>query len=175
MSKGIKALPRGMTLTKRQQDRIRAHIDGVAIVQRLNAFISGGTETVPGRDEDGNVVAVERPVEMTSAQVSASKILMDRVVPTLTASEVTEVKGQFDGMTEEQLLTKVRSWLTDHPELLAAIPAPPAEREPLNGAEHAETSTQDQESPQPEGHHGTESTHAEPEQANGSSPASEET
>ena len=61
--------PKGRRLTQRTKERIRGSIDTQRVIAHLNKFMAG-EEHVP-------------------SQVAAAKILLDRVMPTLAATDLT--------------------------------------------------------------------------------------
>jgi hypothetical protein len=59
-------------------------------------------------------------IELTPAQVSAAKILMDKGMPSLQAVEQTQV-NEFEQMSEEEILGLVNALITSNPGLIAKL------------------------------------------------------
>lgn len=69
--------PTGVRLNKRQADMVRANIQASNIVHRLNQHLSG-------------------EIELTSAQIRSAEILLNKCLPNLQATEVTNYEGNTD-------------------------------------------------------------------------------
>lgn len=86
------------------KDRIRAEL----LAQRLHAFVTGT------KDEHG------RNVELSPAQVSAAKVLIDKGKPSLQAVEQQQV-NEWDKMDEEEVLEMVKALITANPGLIQRL------------------------------------------------------
>lgn len=59
-------------------------------------------------------------IEMAATQVQSARILLDRTLPTLAATEVTHVNDD-DKLSEHQILAKLQALLAARPELLDTL------------------------------------------------------
>ena len=79
--------------------------------------------------------AVAGELELSSAQVQAAKVLLDKRLPTLQAVEQSQA-NPWDKITPEQLLEQVRALIAAHPEVMQAIqPGPRPLEAALQGHE----------------------------------------
>jgi hypothetical protein len=56
-------------------------------------------------------------ITMTSAQIAASRIFLDKTLPNLQATAIVE-DGEFDNLTREELLGRVQGVFENNPELV---------------------------------------------------------
>ena len=94
-------------LTFNQQSHVRANLMRSAgkIASQLHEYIRDGTITVAGRS-----------IVMTPERLSAYRLVLDRTVPSLSATEITHRTG-MEGMTTEQLTEKLAALVKARPEL----------------------------------------------------------
>lgn len=59
-------------------------------------------------------------IELSKSQLEATKMLLDKAVPSLQAIEQTNI-NPMDDMPEEQLLGMAKALITAHPELIAQL------------------------------------------------------
>ena len=134
-------------LTFNQQGHVRANLmrSATQIANQLHDYIRKGTITI-NSVEGGEHKRKE--IVMTPERLSAYRLVLDRTVPSLSATEITHRTG-MEGMTTEQLTEKLAALVKARPELgerLHAalggrliegrrVEAPPADGRAVGGSE----------------------------------------
>ena len=101
-------------ITKRHAETARASIRVTKLVQRLEQA-SEGTR------------------DMTVTQLTASKILLDKVLPSLQAVDQTITANEHEQLSEHELLDKLRVLIAAHPELARSLLTADAEQGKATG------------------------------------------
>ena len=102
-------------LTFNQQSHVRANLmrSATQIANQLHDYIRKGTITI-NKVEGGKATRCE--TTMTTERLAAYRLVLDRTVPTLSATEITHRTG-LEGMTTEQLTEKLAALVKARPEL----------------------------------------------------------
>lgn len=127
-------------LTVRQQENTRANI--ARKVTQISDRLA--KHAVAETDENGKLTT-----DMTSTQVKAAQILLDKCVPNLQSIAYTDEGGQ-ESATEEELMERLSAWIVKNPKLLDVLKARGVtvepEKEQLAGPQHADKESREPDS-----------------------------
>lgn len=102
---------RRSVLTMDQQKHVRANLMNTAssIATQLGDYVTKGQITIAGR-----------VIELTSERLQAWRMVLDRTVPTLSATEITHKSG-LESMDSAGLISRLTELARQRPELAAKL------------------------------------------------------
>lgn len=110
-------------LRTRRSNQHRARADGAKDAEYIRRKIRAGA--LIGRLNR----AARGEIELSKIQVEATKILLDKAMPSLQAIEQTQV-NPWDQMSEDEMVEQVRALIAAHPQLIKLFAPGPTPVEP---------------------------------------------